>query len=280
MKEIATDQIIKTVAELCMSANYDLGEDVQAALQAAQKTETSPVGHGILEQILQNAEIARSESVPICQDTGYAVFFVEIGQDVRITGGGLRAAINEGVRQGYEEGYLRKSILGDPIKRVNTKDNTPALIHFDVVEGDQLKIIIAPKGGGAENMSEVRMLKPSDGAEGVKNFVVERVKKSGGNPCPPVVVGVGIGGTFEGSAILAKKALLRELGSHNPDPFYAAMEDELLERVNNIGSGPQGLGGNTTALGVLIETAPCHIASLPAAVNMQCHAARHKSAVL
>jgi fumarate hydratase subunit alpha len=263
-----------------MSANYDLGEDVQAALKAGLEKETSPVGRGILEQILQNAEIARDEKVPICQDTGYAVLFVDLGQEVKVIGGNLREAINEGVRQGYEEGYLRKSILGDPIKRVNTKDNTPALVHFDVVEGDQLKITLAPKGGGAENMSEVRMLKPSDGAEGVKDFVVERVRKSGGNPCPPVVVGVGIGGTFEGSAILAKKALLRELGSHHPDPFYAAMEDELLERVNKIGSGPQGLGGNTTALGVLIETAPCHIASLPAAVNMQCHAARHKSAVL
>jgi fumarate hydratase subunit alpha len=280
MREITTEKITKTVAELCMSANYDLGEDVEAALQAGYEKETSPVGRGILDQILQNAEISRTESVPICQDTGYAVLFVEIGQDVQITGGGLREAINEGVRQGYEKGYLRKSILSDPIKRVNTKDNTPALIHFDIVEGDQLKITIAPKGGGAENMSEVRMLKPSDGADGVKDFVVERVRKSGGNPCPPVVVGVGIGGTFEGSAILAKKALLRELGSHNPDPFYAAMEDELLERINNIGSGPQGLGGNTTALGVLIETGPCHIASLPAAVNMQCHAARHKSAVL
>ncbi len=280
MKEITTDKIIKTVAELCMSANYQLGDDVKAALEAAHEKETSPVGRGILEQILENAEIARTKSVPICQDTGYAVLFVEIGQDVQITGGGLREAINEGVRQGYEKGYLRKSILADPIKRVNTKDNTPALIHFDIVEGDKLKITIAPKGGGAENMSEVRMLKPSDGADGVKDFVVERVRKSGGNPCPPVVVGVGIGGTFEGSAILAKKALLRELGSHNPDPFYAAMEDELLERINNIGSGPQGLGGNTTALGVLIETGPCHIASLPAAVNMQCHAARHKSAVL
>lgn len=280
MREITTNEIITTVAELCTSANYILGDDVKAALKAAQETETSPVGRGILEQILQNAEIARTESVPMCQDTGYAVLFVELGQDVRITGGGLREALNEGVRRGYQEGYLRKSILGDPIKRVNTKDNTPALIHFNVVEGDQLKITIAPKGGGAENMSEVRMLKPSDGAEGVKDFVVERVKKSGGNPCPPIVVGIGIGGTFEGSAILAKKALLRELGSHHPDPFYAAMEDELLERVNNIGSGPQGLGGNTTALGVLIETAPCHIASLPAAVNIQCHAARHKSAVL
>jgi fumarate hydratase subunit alpha len=280
MREISTDKIIKTVAELCMSANFELGDDVKAALKAAYEKETSPVGRGILEQITENAEIARAESVPMCQDTGYAVLFVEIGQDVKITGGNLREAINEGVRRGYKDGYLRKSILGDPLKRVNTKDNTPALIHFDIVDGDKLKIIIAPKGGGAENMSEVRMLKPSDGAEGVKNFVVERVRKSGGNPCPPVVVGVGIGGTFEGSAILAKKALLRQLGSHHPDPFYAAMEDELLERINKIGSGPQGLGGNTTALGVLIETGPCHIASLPAAVNMQCHAARHKSAVL
>jgi len=280
MREISTEKITAAVAGLCMSANYELGDDVKAALKAAHKTETSPVGRGILEQIIENAEIARDESAPMCQDTGYAVLFVELGQDVKITGGNLREAINEGVRRGYKDGYLRKSILGDPLKRVNTKDNTPALIHFDIVASDKMKITVAPKGGGAENMSEVRMLKPSDGAEGVKNFVVERVRKSGGNPCPPVVVGVGIGGTFEGSALLAKKALLRELGSHHPDPFYAAMEDELLERINKIGSGPQGLGGNTTALGVLIETGPCHIASLPAAVNMQCHAARHKSAVL
>jgi len=280
MREISTDTITATVADLCMSANYDLGTDVETALQSALKTETSPVGRGILQQIVDNAKIARDESVPICQDTGYAVFFVEIGQDARIVGGDLREAINDGVRKGYQDGYLRKSILGDPLKRVNTKDNTPALIHFDIVPGDKMKIIIAPKGGGAENMSEVRMLKPSDGADGVKDFVVERVAKSGGNPCPPVVVGVGIGGTFEGSAILAKKSLLREIGSKHPDPFYADMEAELLERVNKIGSGPQGLGGNTTALAVFVTVGPCHIASLPAAVNMQCHAARHKSAVI
>ncbi len=280
MREITTDQITQTVAELCMTANYDLGEDVNSALEAALKKETSPVGRGILEQIVQNARIARTESVPMCQDTGYAVFFIELGQDVRIVGGSLREAVNEGVRRGYAEGYLRKSILSDPIKRVNTKDNTPAMIHFDIVPGDRLKITLAPKGGGGENMSEVRMLKPSDGAEGVKNFVVERVAKSGGNPCPPVIVGVGIGGTFEGSAILAKKSLLRELGSKHPDPFYADMEAELLERINKLGVGPQGLGGNTTALAVFVTAAPCHIASLPAAVNMQCHAARHKSAVL
>jgi len=280
MREITTEEITETVAELCKTANYDLGEDVYSTLKGALAKEASPVGRGILEQIVANAEIARAESVPICQDTGYGVFFVDIGQDVTIVGGSLRDAINEGVRRGYQDGYLRKSILDDPIKRVNTKDNTPALIHFDIVEGDKMKITIAPKGGGAENMSEVRMLKPSDGAEGVKNFVVERVAKSGGNPCPPVVVGVGIGSTFEGSAILAKKSLLRELGSKHPDPFYAGMEAELLERINKLGVGPQGLGGNTTALGVFITTAPCHIASLPAAVNMQCHAARHKSAIL
>ncbi len=263
-----------------MSANFELGADVKTALESAKEKETSTVGVGILNQITENAKIAREESVPMCQDTGFAVVFVDIGQDVHVTGGKLRDAIEAGVRHGYKEGYLRKSILGDPIKRVNTKDNTPAMIHYNVVDGDQLKITLAPKGGGAENMSEVRMLKPSDGAEGVKEFVVERVKKSGGNPCPPVVVGVGIGGTFEGAALLAKKALLRELGSHHPDEFYAKMEDELLEKINNLGVGPQGLGGRTTALGVLIETGPCHIASLPAAVNMQCHAARHKSTVL
>ena len=280
MREISTDRIIETVAGLCTSANFDLGEDVYTALEAARKTETSPVGRGILEQIVENARIAHEEAVPMCQDTGYVVVFVELGQDTRIVGGKLRDAINEGIRRGYKEGYLRKSILGDPIKRVNTKDNTPAMIHFDVVEGERLKITIAPKGGGSENMSEVRMLKPSDGAEGVKKFVVERVTKSGGNPCPPIIVGVGIGGTFEGSALLAKKALLRELGTKHPDPFYADMEAELLQKINKLGIGPQGLGGRTTALGVFIETAPCHIASLPAAVNIQCHAARHKSAVL
>lgn len=280
MREISTDRIVHTLAELCTSANFDLGEDVYDALEAARETETSPVGRGILEQVMENARIAREERVPMCQDTGYAVVFVELGQDARIVGGNLRDAINEGVRQGYKEGYLRKSILGDPIKRINTKDNTPAMIHFDIVPGDQLKLTIAPKGGGSENMSEVRMLKPSDGAEGVKKFVIERVTKAGGNPCPPIIVGVGIGGTFEGSALLAKKALLRELGSKHPDPFYAEMEAELLQRINKLGVGPQGLGGRTTALGVFVETAPCHIASLPAAVNIQCHAARHKSAVL
>ncbi len=279
MREITTETITETVAQMCMSANFELGDDVYAALETARTKETSPVGRGILEQITQNAGIAKSEGVPMCQDTGYAVFFVEVGQDVHVKGS-LREAINAGVRKGYEEGYLRKSILSDPIKRVNTKDNTPALIHFDIVPGDKIKIIIAPKGGGAENMSEVRMLKPSDGAEGVKDFVVERVNKSGGNPCPPVIVGVGIGGTFEGSAILAKKSLLRELGSKHPAPFYAEMEAELLERINKLGIGPQGLGGNTTALAVFITTGPCHIASLPAAVNMQCHAARHKSAII
>ncbi len=280
MREIAAEDIAKAVADLCMSANFDLGDDVKTALETAKEKETSDVGRGILNQITENAKIAREESVPMCQDTGYAVVFVDIGQEVHVTGGAIRDAINDGVRQGYKEGYLRKSILGDPIKRVNTKDNTPALIHFNLVEGDQLRITLAPKGGGAENMSEVRMLKPSDGAEGVKEFVIERVKKSGGNPCPPIVVGVGIGGTFEGSALLAKKALLRDVGTHHPDEFYAAMEDELLERINKLGVGPQGLGGRTTALGVLIETGPCHIASLPAAVNIQCHAARHKSTVL
>jgi fumarate hydratase subunit alpha len=216
----------------------------------------------------------------MCQDTGFAVFFVEVGQDVHFTGGSLSESINEGVRQGYEEGYLRKSILGDPIKRVNTKDNTPAVINYDIVPGDKLKIVFAAKGGGSENMSEVKMMKPSDGVEGLKDFVVDRVRRSSGNPCPPVIVGVGVGGTFDKCAQLAKKALLREIGSTHPDPFYADLEAELLVKINNIGIGPQGVGGRTTALAVFIEVHPCHIASFPAAVNMQCHAARHKEVII
>ena len=228
----------------------------------------------------ENAKISKEKLVPMCQDCGFAVFFVELGQEVHIRGGGLEDAINEGVRQGYQEGYLRKSILGDPIKRVNTGDNTPAVIHVRVVPGDKLKLIIAPKGGGSENMSGVKMLKPSDGIEGVKSFVIQRVKEAGSNPCPPIVVGVGIGGTYEVAALIAKKALLRTLGEPSSDPETAALEKELLTKVNNLGIGPQGLGGRTTALAVHVEKYPCHIASLPVAVNINCHAARHKEAVL
>ncbi len=281
VKEIDYTKVVQTVSELCMTANYDLGEDVVDALKRAYDLEESPTGKSILNQILENAEIGRKERLPICQDTGFAVFFVEVGDDVRIVGGNLTDAIRDGVRKGYTEGYLRKSIVNDPVlDRKNTGDNTPPIIHYDLTSGNELHITCAPKGGGSENMSEVKMMKPADGIKGIKEFVIERVRKSGGNPCPPVIVGVGIGGTFEKCAWLAKKALTRNLGEANPDPRFAEVERELLERINALGIGPMGLGGRTTALGVHIETHPCHIASMPVAVNMNCHAARHKSAVL
>lgn len=280
MREISTKDIIKGVKDLCIDANYNLGEDVQGALKKAYQKEESPVGKATLQQIIDNFEIAKQGEFPICQDTGFSVFFVDMGDQVCIKDGNLFDAINEGVRQGYKDGYLRKSILGDPIERKNTGDNTPAVIHLNVVKGDKLKIVIAPKGGGSENMSEVKMMKPSDGVEGVKQFVIDMVKRSGSNPCPPIVVGVGIGGTFEKCAEMAKRALLRPIGSKHPNPFYAQLEAELLEKVNKLGIGPQGFGGTQTALAVYVETYPCHIASFPAAVNINCHAARHKEAVL
>ena len=279
MKTIATDDITKQVRQLCINANYYLGDDVYRTLKEFRDQEESPSAVAILDQIIQNADIAKEGEFPMCQDTGFAVFFVDIGHDV-IVDGDLNQAITEGVRQGYQDGFLRKSILEDPLRRVNTGDNTPPVIWYNFVTGDQLTITIAPKGGGSENMSEVKMLKPSDGADGVKDFVVDRIRRSGANPCPPIVVGVGIGGTYDKCAWLSKKALLREIGSKHPDPFYADMEVELLERVNKLGIGPQGLGGRTTALAVFVEAHPCHIASLPAAVNVQCHAARHKTAVI
>jgi fumarate hydratase subunit alpha len=241
--------------------------------------EESPVGKEVFAQLKENARIAREEKVAMCQDTGLAVVFVELGQEVHITGGNFNAAINEGVRQGYKDGYLRKSSC-HPFARTNTKDNTPAIIHLEMVPGEKIKITVAPKGGGSENMSMVNMLSPSDGIEGVKNRVVEWVKQAGSNPCPPIVVGVGVGGTFEECALTAKKALLRPLGQKNPDPQLAAMEEELLTRVNNLGIGPQGLGGRITALAVHVEMIPCHIASFPMAVNINCHAHRHKEAVI
>jgi fumarate hydratase subunit alpha len=263
-----------------MEANYNLGEDVYNGLKNAMKTEESALGKSILNDIVTNAEIAKADQVPICQDTGFAVLFVRMGQDLHIVGGDFNEAINQGVREGYKDGYLRKSIVTDPIERKNSGDNTPAIINLEIVPGDKLEIVCAPKGGGSENMSEVKMLKPSDGVEGIKDFVVDRVARSGGNPCPPVIVGVGIGGTFDKCAQLAKKALLREVGTKHPNPYYAQLEEELLTLVNKVGIGPQGLGGRTTALAVQIEVHPCHIASFPVAVNMQCHAARHKSIVL
>jgi fumarate hydratase subunit alpha len=280
MRQITTDNIIDAVRKISMEACYDLGEDVVAAIENAREREESPVGKGILDQILENAKIARNESSPMCQDTGFAVLFVELGQEVQISGGDFYSALNEGVRRGYKDGYLRKSILGDPLERKNTGDNTPAVIHTEIVPGDKLKITIAPKGGGSENMSEVRILKPSEGLAGVKDFIVDRVRRSGGNPCPPIIVGVGIGGTFEKCALLAKKSLLRKVGERHPNKFYADLEMELLEKINKLGIGPQGLGGTTTALDVHIEVFPCHLASLPVAVNIQCHAARHKEIIL
>lgn len=280
MREIDVAEITAAIAELSMDANYNLGEDVLKAFHDALEAEASPIGKSVYEQLIENAKIAREEQVPMCQDTGYAVVFVELGQDVRLVGGDLYEAINEGVRRGYGDGYLRKSIVSDPIKRVNTKDNTPAVIHVDIVPGDKVKLTIAPKGGGSENMSAVKMLTPSDGAKGVVDFVVDTVSKAGSNPCPPIVVGVGIGGTFEKVAYLAKKALLRELGQPSADPFYAEMEQEILEKINKLGIGPQGYGGTTTALAVHIETYPAHIASMPAAVNINCHAARHKERII
>ena len=279
MKTIVFDDIVKKVKDACMSANFELGEDVITAFRKTKETEESPVGKEILEQLIENATIAKEEKIAMCQDTGFAVFFVEIGDEVKVSGGNLVEAINEGVRQGYKEGYLRKSIC-HPFTRKNTGDNTPAIVHLDMVPGDQLKIIVAPKGGGSENMSRVTMLKPSDGIEGIKRFVVERVRESGANPCPPLVIGVGIGGTFEKAALIAKKALLRPVGSKNPDPELVSLEEELLVEINDLGVGPQGLGGRTTALAVHVNMHPCHIASLPVAVNINCHASRHKEIVL
>lgn len=275
MKAIRYEAIVEKVKEACMEANFKLADDVRAAVEKARGTEESPVGREILDQMLENAAIAEREQIAICQDTGFAVFFVELGDRVSIEGGLLVDAINEGVRQGYRDGYLRKSIC-HPLTRKNTGDNTPAIVHLELVPGDALKILLAPKGAGSENMSRVAMLKPSDGLEGIKTLVIDRVREAGANPCPPVVVGVGIGGTMEKAALIAKKAMLRLIGSLNPDPELAALEAELLGKINDLGIGPQGLGGRTTALAVHIEVFPCHIASLPVAVNINCHASRHK----
>lgn len=280
MREIHISAVTNAVAQVCMSANYELPEDVAKALEDGLAREESPIGRDVFGQLIENAQIAREESVPICQDTGFAVIFARVGQDVHITGGSLVDGINEGVRRGYAEGYLRKSIVAHPLERVNTGDNTPAIIHTEIVPGDELRILVAPKGGGSENMSGVRMLKPSDGVEGVREFVVELVKAAGSNPCPPIIVGVGIGGTMEMAAIMAKRAVLREVGKHSDKPYDAALEEELLRLVNDTGVGPAGLGGRVTALAVNVESYPAHIASLPVAVNIQCHAARHKEIVL
>lgn len=271
-------EITAAVASLCISANYDLPADVLAALEAARTAEESPAGREVLGQLVENAAIAAAERVPICQDTGFAVIFADIGQDVHLVGGSFEEAVHEGVRLGYAEGYLRKSVAAEPAHaRANTGDNTPAILHTRLVPGSRVRLTMMAKGGGAENMSALAMLKPSQGWEGLAQAVVDAVGRAGANPCPPIVVGVGIGGTIEAVTLLAKRALLREIGSAHPVPRIAAMEAELLERINALGIGPQGLGGRTTALAVFIEEMPCHIASMPVAVNVQCHAQRHKS---
>ncbi len=279
MREIDVKLITEAVRILCIEANTDLGEDVLEAIDRAITKEESPLGVEILKELKENARIAKEEKVAICQDTGFAVVFIELGQEVHLMGGDLKEAVFEGVRQGYRDGYLRKSIC-HPFTRENTGDNTPAIIHTEIVLGDKVKITVAPKGGGSENMSRVVMLTPSDGIEGIKRYVVQRVRESGSNPCPPTIVGVGIGGTFEMAALLAKKSLLRPLGSKNPDPELDRLESEILNEINKLGIGPQGLGGRITSLAVHILMMPCHIASFPLAVNIQCHAQRHKEVIL
>ena len=279
MRTISASDVTRTVATLCIQANTLLPADVQAALETAIENEPWPLAKQTLSLLRGNLDVATAKELPICQDTGMACVFIELGQEVYIDGD-LEAAVNEGVRQGYGEGYLRKSVVGDPLRRVNTEDNTPAFLTLHMVPGDGCTITVAPKGAGSENMSRLAMLKPADGVEGVKNFILGTVKWAGSNPCPPIVVGVGIGGSFDKCAALAKKALLRPLDTPNPDPFYAALEAELLESINRTGIGPQGFGGRTTALGIAIETLPTHVACLPVAVNMSCHATRRASAEL
>ncbi|MEZ0322923.1 MAG: fumarate hydratase [Hydrogenothermaceae bacterium] len=277
MREIHYNDVVKVVKDMVMDAEYRLPEDFIQAVKLSVEKEESPLGREILQEILKNAEVAEKEQVAYCQDTGYPVFFVEVGQDVKIIGGSLRDAINEGVRLATKEGYLRASLAYDPLfDRKNTADNTPALIYFDIVPGDKIKIMFAAKGGGSENQSKQAMLKPADGIEGVKKFILQSIANAGPNACPPFTVGVGIGGTFDYSAVLAKKALFRHIGERHPDPRIAKLEEELLELANQLGVGPLGFGGTTTVIDIKIEIAPCHIASLPVAVNIQCHAARHK----
>ncbi|MBR3486815.1 MAG: fumarate hydratase [Clostridia bacterium] len=279
MREINAETITEAVAELAVEANCRLPGDVKERIEQARANEPWPTACGILDKIIENYGIADENFVPICQDTGACCVFLKIGQDVHITGD-LRAAVDEGVRKGYGEGYLRKSVVRDPLRRVNTGDNTPAMLYTEIVPGDKIELTVAPKGFGSENMSRLAMLKPSDGIEGVKAFILKTVEEAGPNPCPPIVVGVGIGGTFDKAAYLAKKALMRPVTERNADEFYAALEDELLEKINALGIGPQGFGGKTTALAVNIEWYPTHIAGLPVAVNINCHVTRHKTVVL
>lgn len=279
MRKIESAQITAAVAQMCVTANVCLPEDVCSQLHSCRQTEPWPMARDVLDSILENADLAQETQLPICQDTGMACVFLEIGQEVHVEGN-LREAVNEGVRQGYSKGCLRKSVVRDPLNRVNTGDNTPAMLYYDIVPGDQLRITVAPKGFGSENMSRIKMLKPSDGLEGVMDFIVETVELAGPNPCPPILVGIGLGGTFDKAAYLAKHALLRPMGSANPDPEYDALEKTLLERINRLGIGPGGLGGRTTALDVHVEAMATHIAGLPCAVNINCHAARHVTEVL
>lgn len=280
MREISVNLITDTVEKLCIEANQYLPEDVQCAIKNCRACEDWDIAKGVLDNIITNFEIAKEENVPICQDTGMACVFLEIGQDVHFVDGDLSDAINEGVRRGYDKGYLRKSVVADPVRRGNTGDNTPAMIYTEIVPGENVKITVGPKGFGSENMSAIRMFKPSAGLQGIKDFILETVEAAGPNPCPPMVVGVGIGGTFDKAALLAKKALMRPIDTSNPDPFYADLEEEMLEKVNKLGIGPQGFGGKTTAIGLNIETMPTHIAGMPCAININCHVTRHKSEVL
>ena len=280
MREINVLEIIKQIEKLCIDANLHLPSDVKCAVKTCYDLEDGVVAKGVLDNIIKNFEIAEKDNIPVCQDTGMACVFMEIGQDVHITGGDLTDAVNEGVRRGYINGFLRKSVVKDPVLRGNTGDNTPAMLYTEIVKGDRIKITVAPKGFGSENMSQIKMLKPSDGIEGIKDFVLKVIEDAGPNPCPPMVVGVGIGGTFDKCALLSKKALLRAVDSQNENKFYADLEKELLEKINNSGIGPQGFGGKTTAIGVNIETMPTHIAGMPCAVNISCHVTRHKSAVI
>ena len=280
IRRVNTEDIVKNIKEMCIEANHYLSKDMDKALKDATVSEKSELGKKILNQLQDNLKIADEEMIPICQDTGMACVFLEIGQDVHFVGGDLTDAINEGVRRGYDKGYLRKSVVKDPVRRGNTGDNTPAMIYTEIVPGDKVKITVGPKGFGSENMSQIRMFKPSAGLQGIKDFILEVVETAGPNPCPPMVVGVGIGGTFDKCALLAKKALMRPLDTQNPDPFYADLEKEMLEKVNKLGIGPQGFGGKTTAIGLNIETMPTHIAGMPCAVNINCHVTRHKSEVI
>nr|WP_296044529.1 fumarate hydratase [uncultured Blautia sp.] len=280
MREIKASTITDVIERLCMEANQVLPQDIKDAISTCRSQEDGDIACGILDNIIENYQIAENEQVPICQDTGMACVFLEIGQDVHITDGDLTEAVNEGVRRGYTKGYLRKSVVKDPVRRGNTGDNTPAMLYTEIVPGEQIKVTVGPKGFGSENMSAIRMFKPSAGIQGIKDFIIETVETAGPNPCPPMVVGVGIGGTFDKAALLAKKALMRPVDTSNPDPYYADLEKEMLQKINELGIGPQGFGGRTTAIGLNIETMPTHIAGMPCAINISCHVTRHKTEVI